>query len=85
MNNVVAGLGHPWMSAGVAALAVAANFLICAWLVPRQGATGAAVALVVGQAIAAATYFGIAFAFRQGHGSISVPATASPAAIGREA
>lgn len=85
MNNVVAGLGHPWMSAGVAALAVAANFLICAWLVPRQGATGAAVALVVGQAIAAATYFGIAFALRQGHGSIPVPATASPAAIGREA
>jgi len=59
MNHVVGGLGRPWASGAIALLALTVNVVLCAWLVPRHGASGAAVAMVAGQALATCAYFAL--------------------------
>lgn len=68
LNSVVAGVGRPYVSAGMVLAGIGLNAALCALLVPAYGADGAAVGLVAGQAGAALGYvvfcrigFGIQF------------------------
>ncbi|MCY1648413.1 polysaccharide biosynthesis C-terminal domain-containing protein [Caulobacter sp. SL161] len=56
LNSVIAGMGRPYISAGIVFGGMALNALVCMILVPKLGASGAAFGLVGGQTLAAATY-----------------------------
>ncbi|CAN7416796.1 polysaccharide biosynthesis C-terminal domain-containing protein [Phenylobacterium sp. LjRoot219] len=56
LNSVIAGMGKPYISAGIVLVGIAINAAACALLAPRYGAVGAAAGLAIGQFVAATVY-----------------------------
>jgi len=59
LNSVIAGMGRPYISAGIVLGGIAVNAAACALLAPRYGAAGAAVGLAIGQFAAALGYVAV--------------------------